>query len=653
MTKQKNTGITGILTVIFTVFVLNSGAAHVPTAGWNVAISSVVSVLPFFYNFSDADSTGNINTENAIAFKCPENISANTNTNDCTSLITNGLNLNYPFAELKSLTWSMRGATTAQSPARGVNQINAYVFNPGTTTITYEGRTKINQPFSCSFAVTVADRQPPRFIHSPGDITVANAPGECNARVTWTEPLVVDNCVASDLLKISSNYKPGDIFPVGTTEVMYRVSDGTNESRHSFLVTVLDEEQPHLTAPKPRVIVCGETVEDAFITWKQFEKAGGLATDNCEIDYNSFRYVSQRSNAIRCPYIITRTYRIADKAGNIALIDRLIEVTGEQPEIDPENPDISQPVLKSGQGTTVVTISQGGITHVTCKGETNGEITVNVTTTNPPYSVTWSGPVSGNVTNQTGAAYTISGLSAGNYSVTVTDGDDSKSLTNVTIDEPIVLTATGVQSQAVSCFGGNDGVALVTPSGGTSPYSITPSQTGLTAGLHTFTITDDNGCTTTVNVTITQPANLTATGVQSQAVSCFGGNDGVALVTPSGGTSPYSITPSQTGLTAGTHTFLITDANGCTTTVNVTITQPANLTATGVQSQAVSCFGGNDGVALVTPSGGTSPYSITPSQTGLSAGTHTFLVTDANGCTTTVNVTITQPANLTATGVQS
>ncbi|MGE0019769.1 MAG: HYR domain-containing protein [Draconibacterium sp.] len=196
----------------------------------------------------------------------------------------------------------------------------------------------------------------------------------------------------------------------------------------------------------------------------------------------------------------------------------------------------------------------------------------------------------------------------------------------------------------MSCFGGNDGVALVTPSGGTSPYSITPSQTGLSAGTHTFLVTDANGCTTTVNVTITQPVNLTATGVQSQSVSCFGGNDGVALVTPSGGTSPYSITPSQTGLSAGTHTFLVTDANGCTTTVNVTITQPANLTATGVQSQTVSCFGGNDGVALVTPSGGTSPYSITPSQTGLTAGLHTFLITDDNGCTTTVVVTITQPA---------
>ena len=278
-------------------------------------------------------------------------------------------------------------------------------------------------------------------------------------------------------------------------------------------------------------------------------------------------------------------------------------------------------------------------TDVLCFGNTTGSATVTAAGGTPVYTYSWA-PTGG--TNAT-----ATGLAAGPYTVTVTDANLCTTTVDVTITEPsAALTAVLTSQVNVSCFGGSNGSAVITPAGGTSPYVITPSQTGLTAGLHTFTITDANLCTTTVDVTITEPsAALTAVLTSQVNVSCFGGSNGSAVITPAGGTSPYVITPAQTGLTAGLHTFTVTDANLCTTTVDVTITEPsAALTAVLTSQVNVSCFGGSNGSAVITPAGGTSPYVITPAQTGLTAGLHTFTVTDANLCTTTVDVTITEPS---------
>src|SRR4029079_13315841 len=117
-------------------------------------------------------------------------------------------------------------------------------------------------------------------------------------------------------------------------------------------------------------------------------------------------------------------------------------------------------------------------------------------------------------------------------------------------------------------------------------------------------------------------------------------------------TAPYNITPAQTNLAAGSYTFTVTDANGCTTTADVTITAPPVLTATAASTN-VSCNGAADGSVVITPSGGTAPYNITPAQTNLAAGSYTFTVTDANGCTTTVDVTISEPPVLTATAAST
>jgi gliding motility-associated-like protein len=303
--------------------------------------------------------------------------------------------------------------------------------------------------------------------------------------------------------------------------------------------------------------------------------------------------------------------------------------------------------------------------NVSCNGGNNGSATVTPVGGNPGFTYSWA-PSGG-----TGATGT--GLTAGNYTVTVTDAGGCTATATVAITQPTPLTSTGAQTN-VSCNGGNNGTATVTPSGGTGPYtySWTPSggtgstASGLTAGNYTCTITDSHGCITTRTFTITQATAITAT---SSTVSATCGNpNGSATVVPSGGTPgyTYSWAPSggtgstATGLGAGSYTCTITDAAGCVITKTVSITNAGSPTAIISASSNVTCNGGNNGSATVTASGGAAPYTYSwaPSggtgatASGLTANTYTVTVTDANGCQNTATVTITQPPAITATQSQ-
>ncbi|RYD94673.1 MAG: T9SS type A sorting domain-containing protein, partial [Sphingobacteriales bacterium] len=233
-----------------------------------------------------------------------------------------------------------------------------------------------------------------------------------------------------------------------------------------------------------------------------------------------------------------------------------------------------------------------------------------------------------------------------------------------TITQPTALTAT--QSQVnVACNGGTNASATVVTTGGTGAYTYawSPSggtastATGLAAGAYSVLITDANGCTLTKSFTITQPTALTAT--QSQVnVSCFNGSNASATVVATGGTGAYTYnwtpgnptgdgTATATGLTAGTWSVAITDANGCTITKTFTITQPVVLAATAAQTNTATCVESTNGGATVTVTGGTLPYTYlwdnavtTAANTSLSVGTHTVNVTDFQGCTTTATVVI-------------
>ena len=269
-----------------------------------------------------------------LQLKCPQDISTYTDINECLSDISYGLNLPLSDNLSRSLTWELSGATIDESRNSGINQLENYKFNEGTTTVTYTLSDSQNNLSTCSFTVLVSDNQVPRLANPFENITITTSEMECGAFVPWDEPIVIDNCTPSNQMLIESSHNPGDFFPLGTTEVFYRINDGieTNDLTFSFLVSVVDYEIPKLTAPENLILSCSAVIPAAYTSWAEFSSDGGIAFDNCEVDYTSFRYVGQSADNINCPYTITRTYSIEDENGNVAEIGHLFYVErGEVP----------------------------------------------------------------------------------------------------------------------------------------------------------------------------------------------------------------------------------------------------------------------------------------------------------------------------------
>src|SRR5205809_917870 len=307
-------------------------------------------------------------------------------------------------------------------------------------------------------------------------------------------------------------------------------------------------------------------------------------------------------------------------------------------------------------------------TNVACFGSSTGSVTVAGSGGTAPYTYAIDGVTFGN-------SGTFSNLAAGSYTIAVKDANGCTTTQGVTITQPASALGSSISSQTnVACFGNSTGSVTAAGSGGTAPYSYAIDGTtfgasgtfsNLAAGGYTITVKDANGCTTTQPVTITQPAAALGSSISSQTnVACFGGSTGSVTVAGSGGTSPYTFSKDGVNfgasgtfgsLAAGSYTITVKDANGCSTTQPVTITEPASALGSSISSQTnVDCFGASTGSVTVSGSGGTTPYTYSIDGTNfgnsgtfsnLAAGSYTITVKDANGCTTTQPVTITQPAS--------
>src|SRR4030095_8766083 len=289
-------------------------------------------------------------------------------------------------------------------------------------------------------------------------------------------------------------------------------------------------------------------------------------------------------------------------------------------------------------------------TNASCFGVSNGTAIATATGTSGTISYVWS---DGQTTQ------TATGLAAGTYSATVSDGVGCTASGSVTITQPTQLVASETPT-AVACNGEISKITI-SASGGTAPYTGTGTF-ARPAGTFNFTVTDNNGCTDSVTTTITQPTALTASAT-STPVTTVGGSDGTAAVIASGGTSPYTYlwspggqtTQTATGLTADTYTVTVTDSQGCTTTASTTVDSPGcNISLSFTKTDA-SCFGVSNGTAIATATGtsGTISYvwsdgQTTQTATGLAAGTYSATVSDGVGCTASGSVTINQPPQLAA-----
>ncbi|BDS13129.1 T9SS type B sorting domain-containing protein [Aureispira anguillae] len=303
-------------------------------------------------------------------------------------------------------------------------------------------------------------------------------------------------------------------------------------------------------------------------------------------------------------------------------------------------------------------------TDALCFGASDGTATAVGAGGTGAFSYSWStSPV------QNTAIATGLNASTGVYTATVSDANGCSALTSVTISEPSLITAT-ISTVAVNCHGGNDGTATATVGGGTPGVpaylynwgvgnSALATSHGQSAGSYIVTITDGNGCSITESYTISEPSAMSFT-VGSVAASCHGASDGTASINVSGGVGGFTYTwnngqntATATGLPAGMHCVTATDGNGCTVDTCIQVDQPAGFSNINFSTIDVSCFGGSNGQATISLSGGIQPYSFVWSNgqngnmaTGLTATTHSVTVTDANGCTVTANVVINEPTAL-------
>lgn len=299
-----------------------------------------------------------------------------------------------------------------------------------------------------------------------------------------------------------------------------------------------------------------------------------------------------------------------------------------------------------------IAASAVNIMNTSC-GQSNGAFTVNATGGTAPYTYSIG---SGNVSNPV-----FSNLSAGSYTVNVTDAQGCQIAFGITILASSPISANITNLVPATC-GQSNGGFTVNASGGSAPYSYNigngsggnPVFTGLSAGTYIVTVSDAGGCTKTATAVVSGTAPPVI-GINNLIPSSCGLANGGFTINATSGTAPYTYNigngntanPAFSGLAAGIYNITVTDAANCQSFATVTVNTSAPMSVTTANVTPATC-GQSNGSFRVMVSGGNSPYSFNigngavnnPVFNNLNAGSYTVTVTDASACTQTISVTI-------------
>jgi len=305
-------------------------------------------------------------------------------------------------------------------------------------------------------------------------------------------------------------------------------------------------------------------------------------------------------------------------------------------------------------------------TPVKCNGGSDGAVISYVSGGSAPYIYSWS---------NSGTTPGLNLVSAGVYTLTVTDIQGCTTFTGAVVAEPSNALIVSTVVTDASCFGYDDGQIVVTVAGGTQPYYFNwgnqneilmnnPSETldSVSVGNYLFRVTDENGCVILQNITVNEPTILTVSQLVTNAL-CYGDSTGIVDLTVSGATPPYTIAWSN-GMTtedaiqipAGMYNYLVTDAQGCEYRNLATIGQP---TAVNIDYSivGVSCLDQTDGQINLDAFGGSAPYvyswntgANTPSISDLGPGAYFLIVTDNNLCVSSYDFII-DPSDIECVGI--
>lgn len=292
--------------------------------------------------------------------------------------------------------------------------------------------------------------------------------------------------------------------------------------------------------------------------------------------------------------------------------------------------------------------------NAACFGSATGSINITSVVGAPgPFTYNWSNTLT---------TQTISTLTAGSYTVTVTSANSCTATKTISVTEPALLTVNTTAIQP-TCNTSNNGAITTSVSGGTTGYNYnwgsgftTQNRFSLGAGTYTVTVTDNRGCTASSSQTITPPAAVSVVATPTQ-LNCMGGSTGAINTTVTGGTGTYSYwwgagvtSANRTGLAAGTYNVTVNDGNGCSATASAVISPYVPMTASSTQVNN-SCYGDSSASINLTVNNGLAPYTYSWSNSAtsedianLKADTYTVVITDNHSCTISRNMNITQPA---------
>lgn len=272
-------------------------------------------------------------------------------------------------------------------------------------------------------------------------------------------------------------------------------------------------------------------------------------------------------------------------------------------------------------------------------GDNNGSLSVNPQGGSFPYTQIWSnGQTTANLSN----------LSAGNYSVTLTDGNNCEVISTYNLNA-FHAPSLSLNTTDISCSG-NSGSIVSNVSGGEAPYTYawsngetTPNLGNLNPGTYVLTVTDNLGCSVS-ELTIVNSEGPQIDISKNDVLACYGDNSGGISLQMSGGVAPYSFawstnqtSSSLAGLYAGTYTVTVTDGANCKVSRSIDILQPDSLEASLFYTDADANL--NNGTAYVEVKGGSPAYTFLWSngssdslQTNLAPGNYTVTVSDNFAC---------------------
>ncbi|NOU17155.1 MAG: T9SS type A sorting domain-containing protein [Bacteroidales bacterium] len=325
-----------------------------------------------------------------------------------------------------------------------------------------------------------------------------------------------------------------------------------------------------------------------------------------------------------------------------------------------------------------------------CPGSSDGSINLSVDQGVLPYNVyLLNGSTELDARNYPTKPSEISftGLNENKYSVKIIDGNGCQVIEQYDVESPLQIAATATTTN-IACYNGSNGSAMLTVSGGTSPYQIkwvnsSNQQIGtgasienLSAGNYTHQVNDSHGCPhiptnpgVSNSISINVPsAPLKASINTISNVLCYRGQDGVVQLTPQGGWGNYrfsidlgvswKVSPNFTKLKAGDYRFLLSDNLGCTDTIDAKVNDGTPLNINIDELYDVTCYGISTGKLTLSASGGGGSYSFSVNDgltytsnryfTGLAYGVYPLRVKDFNGCEGSSKQKIEQPLLLEA-----